>query len=216
MPPHILDVAHRLVARQLGNPTGLLGAVIAHVLNNGNAPTITAAVAALELAGTETIADVGFGGGLGLELLLKATKGEVHGIEPSPGMISRARRSHPREVSAGRLHLHIGTMDALPLATASLNAWISLNTIYFIADLEPAFADLRRVLEPSGRGVLGVADPDWLGRQPFAKHGFVVRAVDDVVRELADAGFDVEHRTTPASRSTGGGVPYNLLICRPG
>ena len=64
-----LRVLDRLVARQLGHPKGLLGAVIARVLNKGNAPTIAAAVAALELAGTETAADIGFGGGLGLHLL---------------------------------------------------------------------------------------------------------------------------------------------------
>jgi len=212
-PRHVLD---RLVARQLGHPTGLLGVVIARMLNKGNAPTITAAVAALELAGTETAADIGFGGGLGLDLLLASTAGHVHGVEPSPDMIQRARRSHPREVAAGRLHLHAGTMDALPLAAASLDGWISLNTVYFVADLAPAFADLRRVLRPSGRGVLGVADPGWLGRQPFARHGFLVRPVDEITGALADAGFHVERRTTPASRSTGGGAPYNLLICRPG
>lgn len=211
-----LRVLGRLVARQLGHPKGLLGAVIARVLNKGNAPTIAAAVAALELAGTETAADIGFGGGLGLHLLLAATAGDVHGVEPSPDMIRRARRSHRRELDAGRLHLHVGTMQALPLAAASLDGWISLNTVYFISDLAPAFADLHRVLRPSGRGVLGVADPGWLDRQPFARHGFLVRPVRRIAGALADAGFSVEHRTAPASRSSGGGTPYNLLICRPG
>ena len=152
-----LRVPDRLVARQLGHPKGLLGAVIGRVLNKGNAPTIAAAVAALELAGTETAADIGFGGGLGLHLLLAATAGDVHGVEPSPDMIRRARRSHWRELGAG-----------------------------------------------------------WLDRQPFARHGFLVRPVRSIAGALADAGFSVEHRAAPASRSSGGGTPYNLLICRPG
>lgn len=215
IPARLAGAYHRLLARQLGHPSGLLGAVIARVLNKGNAPTITAAVAALGLTGAETAADIGFGGGLGLDLLLAATQGDVHGIEPSRDMIERARRAHPREVAAGRLHLHAGAMDALPLARATLDGWISLNTVYFIADLGPAFADLRRVLKPAGRGVLGVADSDWLGRQPFARHGFRVRPLDDIAGALADAGFLVERRATSASRSTGGGAAFNLLVCRP-
>jgi arsenite methyltransferase len=211
----VFDAANRLVAGQLGNPTGPLGSVIARVLNKGNAPTITAAVLALELSGQETVADIGFGGGLGLDLLLDATTGSVHGVEPSSDMVKRAERTHPDDVSGGHLCLHVGTMDALPLDNSSLDAWISLNTIYFIPDLAPAFADLRRVLKPSGRGVIGMADPAWLGRQPFAKHGFTVRPVDEVSAVLARAGFDVELRTVQAGKSTGGGAVYNLLVCRP-
>lgn len=212
---NVFDVAMRLVARQLGDPAGPLGSLVARGLNKGNAPTITAAVAALDLAGSETVADIGFGGGLGLDLLLKATDGDVHGIEPSRDMIKRARRAYRRELDDGRLHLHAGTIDALPLADAALDAWISLNTIYFIPDLAPAFADLHRVLKRSGRGVLGVADPDWLCRQPFAKHGFVVRPVEDVAGALVDAGFDIDIQTVAASKATGGGAPYNLVSCRP-
>jgi arsenite methyltransferase len=171
------DVVLRTVARQLGGPSGRLGELFARLLNKGNRPTITAATEALGLTGGETVADVGFGGGLGLDLLLAAVgeSGTVHGIEPSADMLERARKQRSEAVANGRLVLHEATMDALPLADGSLDGWISLNTIYFIEDLAPAFADLARVLSPSGSGVLGVADPDWLASQPFAKHGFTVR-----------------------------------------
>jgi ubiquinone/menaquinone biosynthesis C-methylase UbiE len=211
----VFDVANRVVASQLGNPAGPLGSIVARVLNRGNRPTIAAAVTALDLTDQETVADIGFGGGLGLDLLLAATSGVVHGVEPSPDMVKRAGRAHRGEVSSGRLQLHTATMDALPFDDASLDAWISLNTIYFIADLGTAFADLCRVLKPSGRGVIGMADPDWLGSRPFAKHGFIVRPADEVVGSLARAGFNVERRTVQASQSTGGGAAYTLLVCRP-
>lgn len=210
----VFDVANRVVASQLGNPSGPLGSVVARVLNRGNAPTITAAVAALDLPEQATVADIGFGGGLGLDLLLAATSGVVHGIEPSADMVKRASRTHSVAISRGRLQLHTATMDALPFDADALDAWISLNTIYFIPNLGPAFADAHRVLKPSGRGVIGLADPDWLGSRPFAKHGFIVRTADAVTAELNQAGFDVARQTVRASQSTGGGAAYTLLICQ--
>lgn len=212
------DFLLKTLARQLGGPSGVLGGVVAKLLNKGNAPTITAAVDALGLTGGENVADVGFGGGLGLGLLLTGVgpEGTVHGIEPSTDMINRARKNFPEAVAAGRLVLNEGTMDALPVASGSLDGWISLNTVYFIPDLTPAFADLTRVLSPTGVGVLGVADPDWLGSQPLARHGFTVRPIGEVVALLEHAGLTVEQRTVIASKETGGGAPYSLLVCRHG
>lgn len=198
----------RTVARQLGGPSGPLGALVARGLNKGNRSAITAAVETLELSGTETVADVGFGGGLGLALLLAAAPdGRVHGVEPSRDMIGRARRQHRGELDAGRLELHEGTLQGLPFADGFLDGWISINTIYFVPDLAPAFRELARVLAPGGRGVLGVADPDWMAGLPFVEHGFTVRRVTDVVGSLEEAGLSVERRTL------GERAPYNLLVC---
>jgi ubiquinone/menaquinone biosynthesis C-methylase UbiE len=205
------DVLLRTLGRQLGGPSGPLGAVVARLLNKGNSTTITAAVEALDLTGTEEVADIGFGGGLGLELLLDATRagGRVHGVEPSRDMLTRARKSHHADVVAGRLTLHEAGMDALPLANGTLDGWISLNTLYFVEDLPPALAELRRVLAPAGTGVLGIAEPEWMAQQAFTKHNFTLRPVTDLVAALTAAGLLVEQRTMQGS------PPFHLLVCRP-
>jgi arsenite methyltransferase len=205
------DVVLRTLGRQLGSPSGPLGAVVARMLNKGNRSVIAAAVDALEPRGADQVADIGFGGGVGLQLLLDATgpDGRVHGVEPSKDMIRRATRRYRELISSGRLTLHEAGMEALPLPDGALNGWISLNTVYFVQDLAPAFAELRRVLSREGKGVLGVADPDWMARQSFARHGFTVRPVDYVVAELTAAGLQVE------TRRLAGEDPYHLLVCRP-
>ncbi|UMG92667.1 methyltransferase domain-containing protein [Nocardioides sp. TF02-7] len=207
----------RTLARQLGGPSGRLGAVVARMLNKGNRPTITAAVDALDLGGRETVADIGFGGGYGLDLLLKAVPdGVVHGVEPSADMLTRAARNHHEELAVARLQLHEAAMQSLPLASGLLDGWISLNTIYFVDDLGPAFDELARVLAPTGRGVLGVADPAWLAAQPVARHGFTVRPVAEVVARLERSGLTVEQRQVTGSRPTAGAAPYHLLVCTTG
>jgi len=181
------------------------------MLNHWNGPDIAVAVDALELAGAEEVADIGFGGGLGLELLLEATGdgGRVHGVEPSPDMLKRARRAHHEEVAARRLTLHAAGMESLPIADGALDGWISLNTVYFVQELPPAFAELRRVLASSGRGVLGIADPEWMAQQALTRNNFTVRPVTDVVAALTAAGLSVEQRAMQ------GTAPFRLLVCRP-
>jgi ubiquinone/menaquinone biosynthesis C-methylase UbiE len=202
----------RTLGRQLGGPSGALGSLVARMLNKWNGPEIVAAVGALELTGSEVVADIGFGGGLGVDLLLDATGdgGRVHGVEPSHDMLKRAKKAHHEEVAARRLILHAAAMESLPIGDGALDGWISLNTVYFVQDLLPAFAELRRVLAPSGRGVLGVTDPEWMAQQAFSKYNFTVRPLADVVVALTAAGFSVDQRTLPGS------APFHLLLCRPG
>lgn len=203
------DAVLRLLSRQLGGPTGPVGALVARMLNKGNRRAIESAVAALDLKGHEVVADIGFGGGIGLELLLAAAPdGHVHGMEPSGDMLARARRGFSEAVDSGHLVLHEAPMSSLPVADAALDGWISLNTIYFIADLKSAFAELARVLAPDGRGVLGVADPEWMASQPFVKDNFTLRPVADVIGELHEAGLAVERRELHRD-----GSRYNLLVC---
>jgi len=204
------DVLLRTLSRQLGGPSGPLGAVVARMLNKTNAAAITAAVEPLGLSSGETVADIGFGGGIGLDLLMAAVGdgGRVHGIDPSGDMLTRARRTHAAAVADGRLELHDAPMEALPLADGVLDGWISVNTIYFVPDLALATRELARVLAPSGHGVLGIADPEWMAKQAVTKHNFTIRPLADVVATLEDGGLAVEHRTF-------GRMPYHLLVCRP-
>lgn len=202
----------RRLARQLGNPSGFLGNLVVGKLNERNHKAIAGAVAALELEGGETVADIGYGGGIGLTLLLDAVgdAGHVHGVEPSPSMIERARKEHGKDIAGRRLALHEAAMGALPFEDGELDGWISLNTVYFVEDIRGSFAELARVLKMTGRGVLGVADPEWLGRQPFAAHGFIVRPVDEVVAALEEVSLEV---TVTSLSDPGSEAGYHLIVC---
>lgn len=188
--------------------------MVARALNKGNLGLNGGAVDALGLTGSETVADIGFGGGVGLDLLLAALRdgGVVHGVDPSASMVERARRGHASAVDAGRLVLHQGTLEGLPLDDGVLDGWITLNTFYFVPDLLPAARELRRALGADGRGVVGIGDPDWMARQAFTQHGFLLRPVDDVASTLEDAGLAVERRTFGDVRAD---EPFHLLVCRP-
>jgi hypothetical protein len=58
------------VAGQLGRPHGVLSPFVARALNRGNEKAIVAAVDAAQAPCGGVAADIGFGGGVGLQLLL--------------------------------------------------------------------------------------------------------------------------------------------------
>jgi len=183
------------LARQLGRPEGLRGRVVGRMLNRRNARVVAAAVEATGLRAGQIGADIGFGGGLGLRLLLDRVgrDGRVHGVEVSDTMLVAAERRHRQEITAGRLALQRGTLGALPIEDGTIDGLITVNTLYFVEDVTAAFRELARVLSPSGRAVVGVADPAFLETMPVAAHGFRLRQPDELVAGLTAAGLRVQH-----------------------
>lgn len=183
------------LARQLARPEGLRGRLVHRRLNRLNRDTVTAAVEAAGLIPGQTAADIGFGGGVGLPLLLARVRpgGHVHGVELSDTMLARARKTYGEDADA--LTLHAGSLTALPLNDDSLDGAITVNTIYFLDDLDQAFSELARVLRPSGRVVIGLGDPAAMAKLPFTDHGFTLRPVADVAESFTNAGLtSVGHR----------------------
>src|SRR5437660_2178792 len=178
-------------AAQLGRPTGLRGRLVGIMLNRSNHGLIAAAIDALALEPGTVAADLGFGGGVGLELLLQRVgpKGQVYGVDLSPTMVSRASRRLKSDVASGRLHLHTGSITQLPLEDGLIHGAITINTIYFIADLDRAFSEMARVITRAGRIVVGIGDPAMMAPLPTPPYGFTLRSADAVAAVAKGGGL---------------------------
>jgi arsenite methyltransferase len=200
------------IAKQLGHPRGVGGRMVGLALNRGNRGFVSAAVQELHADGDAVVADVGFGGGVGLKLLLDSVgrSGSGHGVEVSDTMLEQAARRYRRQVAAGRLALHNASLSRIPFADGALTGVVTINTIYFVADLQEAFTELARVTAHSGRIVVGVANPETLAKLPFTDNSFRLRPIPEVINTLQGAGFTVQHRRINAAD----GAP-NLLIGTP-
>jgi arsenite methyltransferase len=86
------------VAGQLGRPHGILSPLVARALNRANELAIAAAVDAAQIKRGGVAADIGFGGGVGLQLLLDGIgdDGVVHGIDIADDMLRRAKSKFGR------------------------------------------------------------------------------------------------------------------------
>ncbi|MFN3389956.1 MAG: class I SAM-dependent methyltransferase, partial [Allosphingosinicella sp.] len=115
----------RFLARQFARPSGWIGRVlIAPWLDRISAPMNRLALEMLAPQPGQRMLDIGFGGG-GLLAALSARGCEPVGVDVSEAAVRRARRRLPGAA------LHQAPVEAMPLADASVDAAVSLNSLYF-------------------------------------------------------------------------------------
>jgi ubiquinone/menaquinone biosynthesis C-methylase UbiE len=177
----LLDV----LVPQLARPHGLLGPLVARMLDRGNHAINLHVVGALEPKPRERVLESGFGGGVGLAMVLAHEPAvELTGVDIAPQMVARCMKRFGSKVT-----LRQGSVEALPFADGAFDKAFGVNVAYFWPDMSRALAELRRVLVPGGRLVLGVRPPEALRTFRFADAGHRVWTAEQYVQALADAGF---------------------------
>ncbi len=200
------------LARQAGHPAGYVGRLMGVAFNVGDRKDVTAAVETLTIPSSGVVADIGFGGGVGLRLLLDRVdaRGKVHGVEVSSAMLSGSARRFSDEIARGRLELHRASITNLPFGSAALDGVITTHTIYFVSELDRAFSEIATALKSSGQAVIGLGDPDAMSS--FQHYGFRVRAISEIVQATERAGLTLtEHRRI--GKGTG---QFHMLVAAPG
>jgi ubiquinone/menaquinone biosynthesis C-methylase UbiE len=140
---------------------------------------------ALDVAPGERVLELGFGGGVGLALLLAHEPSvKPSGVDLSREMVVRCQRRF-----GDRVALVEGTVETMPFAGAAFDKVFGVNVSYFWPDMSRALAEVLRVLAPGGLFVLGIRPPDTLRRFQFDVAGHRVWAAAEYVQALSDAGF---------------------------
>ncbi len=182
------------IARQSRHPRGLIGRIVARVMEGETARDNDAAVELLDPAPDDVVADIGTGHGRALGLIAKrAHRGLVIGTDPSDLMVRRAKRRNAAAIAAGRIRIEQASSPALPFANASIDKAMTVHTLYFWPDLLPHFAAVLRALRPAGRFVVGFVpaeDEIKAARFPAAVYRF--RSIGEIEAQLQRAGFQIE------------------------
>jgi arsenite methyltransferase len=99
----------------------------------------------------EHVLDLGSGAGTDslVAALMVGPEGHVTGIDMTPEMLERARRS-AAEMGAENVDFIESEAEALPFAEASFDVVISNGVIDLIPDKDAVFSELHRVLTPGG------------------------------------------------------------------
>ena len=179
------------VARQLARPSGWFGrAVMTRILNRGNRDLVEATLDGVEFPPGCALLDVGFGGGLLLELAHRRGVRVLAGVDPSEASVAWMQERRER-LSGAELRLAIGVVETLPFPDASFDFVASTNTVYFWPDLTRAFSELHRVLRPGGLLSVGFSGPEKLrGFGGITRHGFHHHEPSTLIEAAAAARFE--------------------------
>jgi len=110
------------------------------------------------------------GCGAGMDTLVAAqmvgADGTVTGIDMTPAMVAKARRS-VAETGLANVTIVEGSAEELPFESASFDVVISNGVIDLIPDKDAVFSEIARVLRPGGRIQLA----DVTIRRPVSEEG---------------------------------------------
>jgi SAM-dependent methyltransferase len=159
------------------------------VLNRGNRGLIEATLDTIPLSARSRLLDVGFGGGLLLELAHARGVRRLAGVDPSADAVA-ALRARAARLRGADLRLDTGTVQALPFPDATFDAVVSTNTVYFWPELALAFRELHRVLAGGGTLSIGFSSAEKLREfGAITRHGFNFHETASLAAAAAEAGF---------------------------
>ena len=154
-----------------------------------------------ELRPGEVVVDIGAGGGKDCFLAAQRVgpNGRVIGIDMTPQMLERARSAAERG-NYTNVEFRLGEIENLPIADSSVDVIISNCVINLSPDKPRVFAEIARVLRPSGR----ISISDIVSSRPLPKKiaassralsmcigGAIPR--EDYLEQLRRAGFGDLH-----------------------
>lgn len=178
------------IARQSARPSGFLGRVIAGVMAHETSDLNERAVRLLRPSPSDHVLEIGFGHGRTIERLAHVVRaGRVCGVDVSESMLKMAVRRNRRAIAEGRVELLQRDCASIPFGDASFDGALAVHTLYFWSDPAACLKEIRRVLRPSGRLVLGFLRGDSLRRHRFPNEVYTFYHEPSVGRLLETCDF---------------------------
>lgn len=195
-----------VLVRQCRKPTWLPGRLFLRSMNRSHSSLTKWGLSHASIQPTDTILDVGCGGGRTIDTMAKAaSQGRVFGVDYSATSVDVARRVNAAAIEADRVCVQQASVSALPFPAATFDLVTAVETHYYWPDLLSDLREVRRVLKPDGRVVL-IAEAyrgrraDWLYRPAMRLLRAKYLTVDEHRAALEGAGYaNVEVHTRPSN-----------------
>jgi ubiquinone/menaquinone biosynthesis C-methylase UbiE len=151
-----MSVFKSTLMRMFGRPRGVLGRLGGVIMARMNQKCAARVIDLLEVQPNDRILEVGFGPGVGIELLAKAApEGYVAGVDPSQEMVDQARDRNATAITSGHVDLRYGSAESLPFEDNTFDKTLAINSMQVWTDAAAGLREIRRVMKSGGRMALG-------------------------------------------------------------
>ena len=185
-------IPKKFLSSQLRQPSGLFGKIVmGDFLNEHNQKMNHFAVERLDIQPTDTVLDIGFGGGMTIKEMLKVIDtGKIHGVDFSGVMVEQAKRKFKDSIESNKVLIEFADVQKLPFDDNTFDKICTVNTIYFWDDLLVGLREIKRVIKSNGRLVIGIRSAEKMKDFPVTQHNFKLYTPEEVRNLLVGSGFN--------------------------
>jgi ubiquinone/menaquinone biosynthesis C-methylase UbiE len=188
------------IAKQASRPSGLAGRMLTAIMALETKRFNSEVLEHVRVRPGQHILEIGFGHGYTLRRVAAAhPEARFAGIDHAEDMVAMVARRCSSLIRDGRLDIRAGTSESLPWPNASFDCVFAVHTIYFWHDLLTHLSEIRRVLVPGGRVVLGFREKNATTEKALPAEVYNLRSAQNVADLLRAAGFapqiESDHRS---------------------
>ncbi|WP_407393113.1 class I SAM-dependent methyltransferase [Methanobrevibacter sp.] len=136
-------------------PKGKLGNLQLKSMDKEHTPVSLWGLKHLDIEDDDVILDVGCGGGMNINRMAKKAK-KVYGVDYSEESVKLSREVNQDFINKGKVEVLEGNVKMLPFEDNTFDIVTAFETVYFWPDIEKCFGEVKRVLKPGGKFLIGM------------------------------------------------------------
>ncbi len=176
---------------QFAKPTGFFGKILAKGMARGHKHFYKNAARVIDPKKDDKYLEIGFGSGIFIKKYMSHVS-QISGIDHSEDMVQLASDINKELVDRGKAEFIKGNASSLPWADNQFTIVATIETFFFLYEVEKALKEIFRVLQPGGRVVIEMAynkDDGVDHQRHIKKMNLHLYSGEEVNKLLTYAGF---------------------------
>ncbi len=176
---------------QFAKPTGFFGKILAKGMARGHKHFYKNAARVIDPKKDDKYLEIGFGSGIFIKKYMSHVS-QISGIDHSEDMVQLASDINRKLVDVGKVEFIKGNASSLPWADNQFTIVATIETFFFLYEVEKVLNEIFRVLQPGGRVVIEMAynkDDGVDHQRPIKKMNLHLYSGEEMKKLLMYAGF---------------------------
>jgi len=204
------------LAKLLRKPSGKYAKQIGETMFISNSNMIFKTIDCLQIKPNSAVLEIGFGNGKHIGYLMGKTR-NLHytGAEISEEMINEAGKNNLEFIDQKQVKLvHVNPNEKLDFGNYSFDYFFSVNTIYFIENIEGYFKNIYKLLNPNGKLALGFIDKEFAQKLSFTQEFSLYSAytIEKLFHKIGFTSIEISNFSEHTISKDGQKINRNFII----